>query len=81
MLHSKDYREKYKEFLNWFPKGAISEGRSAIPLFWEYRQRTSASAFIVKLLFMKIETTYPVSGTNIVETLRYEDGKVFINET
>jgi predicted helicase len=82
VLHSPTYRETYKEFLKIdFPRvpypADVKQFWQAVTLGGELRQihlfeNTTVNDFI---------TGYPVSGSNIVGKLRYEDGRVYINET
>jgi predicted helicase len=79
-LHSPSYRKKYKEFLKTgFP-------RVSRPKSWsEFWRLAKLGRELRKLHLMKsssiddFATTYPKQGGNIVEVLRYEDGKVYIN--
>ncbi|MCH5238262.1 MAG: DNA methyltransferase [Muribaculaceae bacterium] len=82
ILHSKDYREKYKEFLKIdFPKVPYPKDAAQFRCFENIGRELRHLHLMQNSASWKIETTYPVSGTNKVESLRYEDGKVFINET
>ena len=82
VLHSKDYREKYKEFLKIdFPKVPYPKDAAHFRYFENIGRELRHLHLMQNSASWKIETTYPVSGSNKVETLRYDDGKVFINET
>lgn len=79
VLHSLSYREKYKEFLKIdFPRVPMptpEDFKRLAPLGHELRElhlmhKVSAS-----------KTTFPVEGDNVVEKLRYEDDKVYINKS
>ena len=82
VLHSPTYRKKYKEFLKIdFPRVPYPKDKEK---FWqllklggELRQIHLLESPIVN----KFITTYPVSGSNEVMKVRYEDNKVWINDT
>jgi predicted helicase len=79
-LYSPSYREKYKEFLKIdfpripYPKDKISFNE-LVKLGAELR---SFHLFESQKL-NKFITTYPVSGTDVVDKIVYKDRKVFIN--
>ena len=82
VLHSPNYREKYKEFLKIdFPRVPYPKDASTfwqlIKLGGELRQIHLLESPIVE----KFITTYPTDGDNIVDKIKYQDGKVYINET
>ncbi len=79
-LHSPSYHEKYKEFLK------IDFPRVPRPKSWaEFWRLAKLGNELRELHLMhsniKSKVTYPESGDNQVKTVRYDDGKVFINET
>lgn len=79
-LHSPSYRDKYKEFLKTdFP-------RVPRPKNWKDFWRLVELGRELRNLHLMdadvdIETTYPESGSDIVEKVEYKDGKVYINST
>ncbi|MBM4179107.1 MAG: hypothetical protein FJ211_07220 [Ignavibacteria bacterium] len=82
VLHSPAYREKYKEFLKIdflrvpYPKDADS--------FWKLVEKGKAIRELHLLESPLIEhriPQYPIAGTNQMGKIRYEDGKVYINES
>ncbi|MCZ2339012.1 MAG: hypothetical protein LC127_12660 [Chitinophagales bacterium] len=82
VLHSPSYREKYKEFLKIdFPRVPYpnygESFRKLVALGGEIRQIHLLESPIVE----KFITQYPVDGDNVVGKLKYDNGKVFINET
>lgn len=82
VLHSPAYREKYKEFLKIdFPRVPYPKDANTfwqlVALGGELRQIHLLESPIVS----KFITTYPVTGDNEVTKLKYENGKVFINDT
>lgn len=82
VLHSPTYREKYKEFLKIdFPRVPYPKDAQT---FWELAKLGSEIREIHLLENKKVSnyiTQYPIDGNNIVTKLKYQDGKVFINET
>jgi predicted helicase len=82
VLHSPTYREKYKEFLKIdFPRVPYPKDPATfwklVALGGELRQIHLLESPVVE----KFITQYPVDGNNKVEKIKYEDKKVFINET
>jgi len=82
VLHSPTYREKYKEFLKIdfprvpYPKDADTFWQ-LVKLGGEIRQIHLLESPIVE----KYITQYPEDGDNIVGKPKYQDGKVYINDT
>ena len=79
-LHSPSYREKYKEFLK------IDFPRVPRPKSWaEFWRLTSFGKQLRELHLMhgeiKSEVSYPEGGQNLVETLRRDGDRVYINDT
>ena len=82
VLHSPVYREKYKEFLKIdFPRVPYPTNKGKfwqlVKLGGELRQIHLLESPVVS----KFITTYPIAGDNTVSKPKYEDGKVWINET
>lgn len=82
VLHSPTYREKYKEFLKTdFPRIPYPKDQDTfwklVELGGEIRQIHLLESPVVE----KYITKYPVSGNNEVKKIKYEHGKVWINET
>jgi len=82
VLHSPNYREKYKEFLKIdFPRIPITDDKE---VFWKFVEKGSE---LRKRHLMehpdssKLITQYPETGDNIVEKPKFVDGKVYINKT
>ncbi len=81
VLHTPSYREKYKEFLKIdFPRVPYP---TSADNFWtigklgaELRQLHLMESPILS----KFITAYPIEGDNIVEKIKYDDGKVYINK-
>lgn len=84
LLHSPSYRERYKEFLKIdFPRIPYPDNAK------EYHRLASLGTALRHAHLLdettvsrwKLSTTYPEPGENQVETLRYADGKVYVNRT
>jgi predicted helicase len=82
VLHSPTFREKYKEFLKIdFPRVPYPKDAS---IFWSLVEKGGAIRALHLLespLLDTFITTYPESGTNQVGKVRFDNGKVYINET
>lgn len=82
VLHSPNYREKYKEFLKIdFPRVPYPTDATTfwklVELGGELRQiHLLESEHVEKLI-----TSYPIEGSNTVDKPKYKNGKVFINAT
>jgi predicted helicase len=80
VLHSPSYREKYKEFLKIdFPRVPYPDNADK---FWKLVKLGGELRQLHLLESPKVEefiTKYPVDGDNVVEFVKYEDGKVWIN--
>lgn len=80
-LHSPTYREKYKEFLK------IDFPRVPAPTQEEFERMVPLGRQLRELHLMKApslgdyDTTFPVAGDNLVETVKCDAGKVWINGT
>lgn len=82
VLHSPTYREKYKEFLKIdFPRVPYPKDKDTfwrlVKLGGEIRQIHLLESPTVE----KYITQYPEDGDNIVTKPKYQDGKVYINDT
>ena len=82
VLHSPIYRDTYKEFLKIdfprvpYPK-EVSQFLQLVALGGELRQLHLLEGAVINQLI----TSYPESGSNLVDKPRYDDGKVYINDT
>lgn len=82
VLHSPAYREKYKEFLKIdFPRVPYPTNKET---FWllvylgaEIRQIHLLESPVVNNFI----TQYPIDGNNLVTIPKFQEGKVYINET
>ncbi len=82
VLHSPTYREKYKEFLKIdFPRVPYPKDKET---FWQLVKLGGEIRQIHLLESPTVEkyiTQYPEDGDNIVIKPKYQNGKVYINET
>ncbi len=82
VLHSLTYREKYKEFLKIdFPRVPYPKDQNT---FWQLIKLGGEIRQIHLLESPTVEkyiTQYPMDGDNIVTKPKYQDGKVYINNT
>lgn len=82
VLHSPSYREKYKEFLKIdFPRVPYPKDKDT---FWQLVKLGGAIREIHLLESPTVEkyiTQYPEDGNNVVVKPKYENGKVYINDT
>lgn len=82
VLHSPTYREKYKEFLKIdFPRVPFPKDKKT---FWQLVNIGSQIRQIHLLESPTVEkyiTQYPIDGDNVVTKPKYQDGKVYINDT
>jgi len=82
VLHSPTYREKYKEFLKIdFPRVPYPKDKET---FWQLVKLGGEIRQIHLLESPTVEkyiTQYPIDGDNVVVKPKYENGKVYINDT
>jgi predicted helicase len=82
VLHSPTYREKYKEFLKIdFPRVPFPKNKDT---FWALAKLGGEIRQIHLLESPTVEkyiTQYPIDGNNVVGKTKYQDGKVYINDT
>ena len=82
VLHSPTYREKYKEFLKIdFPRVPYPKDKET---FWQLINLGSQIRQIHLLESPTVEkyiTQYPIDGNNAVGKTKYQDSKVYINDT
>jgi hypothetical protein len=86
VLHSPTYREKYKEFLKIdFPRVPYPKNQET---FWQLvklggaiRQIHLLESIPIAIGIEKYITQYPIEGSNVVGKTKYQDGKVYINDT
>jgi len=82
VLHSPKYRETYKEFLKIdFPRVPYPRNNESFRALISYGCELRGLHLMESPKLRDFITTFPESGSNIVEKVKYVDGKVFINET
>lgn len=82
VLHSPTYREKYKEFLKIdFPRVPYPTNKKTFWALVELGSELRELHLLTSLKVNKYITQYPIDGTNTVGKIKYQDGRVFINET
>lgn len=81
VLHSPTYREKYKEFLKIdFPRVPYPKDKETFWELVELGQQIRQIHLLESAVVEKYITQYPLDGDNVVSKLKYENGKVYINE-
>lgn len=82
VLYSQSYREKYKEFLKIdFPRVPYPKDKST---FWQLVKLGGELRETHLLDILKVNkfiTQYPIDGDNKVTKVKYENGRVYINES
>lgn len=82
VLHSRKYREKYKEFLKTdFPRIPYPKNKDT---FWQLVKLGGQIREIHLLESPTVDkyiTQYPIDGDNVIVKPKYENGKVYINDT
>ncbi len=82
VLHSRTYREKYKEFLKIDFPGVPYP--TDVTKFWQLVKLGGELRQIHLLKSPVVDndiTQYPIDGNNVVGKVKFVDGKVYINET
>ncbi|MHB8278576.1 MAG: type ISP restriction/modification enzyme, partial [Candidatus Humimicrobiaceae bacterium] len=81
VLHSPNYREKYKEFLKIdFPRIPYPEDEKSFKKLATLGTELRLLHLLESPKLSKFITTYPYDGSNIVEKTDYKNGNVYINE-
>ncbi|MFH1162316.1 MAG: type ISP restriction/modification enzyme [Candidatus Jorgensenbacteria bacterium] len=81
VLHSPNYREKYKEFLKIdFPRVPYPKDEKSFKKLVAFGAELRSLHLLESPKVNQFITTYPVAGSNIVENPARKDGKVFINK-
>jgi predicted helicase len=82
ILHSNNYREKYKEFLKIdFPRIPYPKDPKKFWQLVELGGELRQLHLLESLSVQKYITKYPVDGDNIVGKIKYENGNVLINDS
>jgi predicted helicase len=81
VLHSQLYRKKYKEFMKIdFPRIPYPTSKK---IFWDLAQlgmKLRNIHLFENDVVNKYMTKYPIDGDNIITSVKYENGKVLIND-
>lgn len=81
VLHSTSYREKYKEFLKTdYPKVPYPKNKKEFSKFVEMGTKLRNLHLMENLNLSDNKVSFPIGGTNIVEKMTYDNGKVYIND-
>jgi len=82
VLHSPNYREKYKEFLKIdFPKIPYPKDKDTFWALVKLGEEIRQIHLLESPLVEKYITLYPINGKNVVGKPNYQGGKVYINDT
>lgn len=82
VLHSPKYREMYKEFLKIdFPRVPYPKDDESFRKLVGYGRELRELHLMESSKLRDFITTFPESGSNIMEKVSYKDRKVYINET
>jgi hypothetical protein len=80
ILHSPAYRERYKEFLKIdFPRIPYPEDAEQFRKLSKLGRKLRSLHLLEDIEPQQGTANYPITGSDEVEKIRYEDGKVFIN--
>jgi predicted helicase len=80
VLHSTNYREKYKEFLKIdFPRVPYPKGTKTFNKMVAFGTELRSLHLLESPKVNQFITTYPIACSDTVEKLAYKNGKVFIN--
>jgi hypothetical protein len=80
-LYSPKYREKYKEFLKIdFPRVPYPKDRDTFEKLVKFGRELRELHLLESPKLTRFITTFPLSGTDVIEKPDYKNGDVFINE-
>jgi predicted helicase len=80
-LHSPKYRETYKEFLKInFPRVPYPTDKKEFDRLVKLGTKLRGLHLMTDTECENLITTYPESGSDIVEKIKYENGNVYIND-
>ena len=81
VLHSPSYREKYKEFLKIdFPRVPYPKDKTTFKKLVKFGTELRQIHLLESPKVNKFITTYPLLGSNEVEKIKFENGKVYVNK-
>ncbi|HBK84095.1 MAG TPA: DNA methyltransferase [Flavobacterium sp.] len=82
VLHSPTYREKYKEFLKIdFPRVPYPKDLATFQKLSNLGSQIRQIHLLESPVVEQFMATYPITGTNVVGKIKFENSKVFINES
>ena len=82
VLHDKEYREKYFEFLKIeYPRIPYPQDKAEYHRYVAIGERLRRLHLMDETLNLPLITTFDVAGSNLVEKVEYDNGKVWINDT
>ena len=82
VLHDKEYREKYFEFLKIeYPRIPYPKDKTEYQYYVAIGERLRRLHLMDETLNLPLITTFDVAGTNLIEKVEYDNGKVWINDT
>ena len=82
VLHDKEYREKYFEFLKIeYPRIPYPQDKAEYQRYVAIGERLRRLHLMDETLNLPLITTFDVAGTNLIEKVEYDNGKVWINDT
>ena len=80
VLHSPNYREKYKEFLKIdFPRVPYPKDKKTFAELVKFGTELRHLHLLESPKVNQFITSYPISGSDTIEKIEYKDGNVFIN--
>jgi len=80
-LHSLSYREKYGEFLKIdFPRVPYPKNKEQFFNLVQLGNKLKGLHLLEDSVALKPITTYSISGNDVVESIKYIDGNVYINK-
>ena len=80
VLHTPGYRQRYREFLKVdFPRIPLPRGGAHFEAMAEKGKALRKLHLLQDADRWALEATYPVAGSNEVESVRWEDERVYIN--
>ena len=81
ILHSSNYRKKYKELLKInFPRIPYPKDKKTFNLLTLFGKKLRELHLLESLKIKSTRISYPIEGTDLVENIKYNKDKVFINK-
>lgn len=82
VLHDKEYCKKYFEFLKIeYPRIPYPKDKTEYQRYVAIGERLRHLHLMDETLNLPLITTFDVAGSNLVEKVEYDNGKVWINDT